>query len=98
MNAVNASSETGPGLARPGQVNRDEHMPASERQRSGPPARYTAWLLFALAALALLVTIVMTARSGPVACAGAGGLSAAGHHVQIETCAPAKNPPLLGDR
>jgi hypothetical protein len=98
MNAVNTRSEAGRRLARPGRLNRDEHMPAGERQRSGAPVRYTAWLLYALAAAALLVTIVMTARSGPAACAGPGRLSAPGHHAQIETCAPTENPPLLGGR
>jgi hypothetical protein len=98
MNAVNTSSETGRRRARLGRLHRDEHRPAGKRQRSGAPARYTAWLLGALAALALLVTIVMTARSGPAACGGAGGLGATGHHAQIETCAPTENPPLLGGR
>jgi hypothetical protein len=98
MNAVSTSSETGRRLARPGRLNRNEYTPTGERHRSGRPARYTAWLLYASAALALLVTIVMTARSGPAACAGAGRLSAAWHHAQVETCAPTENPPLLGGR
>jgi hypothetical protein len=63
MTAVNTSSETGRRRARLARLHRDEHMPAGKRQRSGPPARYTAWLLGALAALALLVTIVNGMRN-----------------------------------
>jgi hypothetical protein len=98
MNTVSTSSQTGPGFARPGRLNRDEHKAAGDHQRAGLPARYAAWLLYAFAAVALLVTIAVTARPGPVTCAGAGRISAAGHHAQIQTCAPAKNPPVLGSR
>ena len=92
MNAVN-NSEPRPAFARPGRLNRDAYEPGGEQLRSRPPARHAAWLLYALAALVLLVTTVMTLSSGPATCPGA-----AGHHAQIGTCAPAKNLPVPGGR
>jgi len=97
VNAVN-NSEPRPAFARPGRLNRDEDIPAGERLRSRPPARLAAWLLYALAALVLLVTTVMTLSSGAPTCTGAARPGATGHHAQIGTCAPAKNLPVPGAR
>ena len=77
-------------------LNRDEHMPAAERLRPGPPARHTAWLLCALATLVLLATIVMNTRPGAATCAPRP--SVAWHQARTQTCAAAENPLVPGAR
>lgn len=70
---------------------------AARGRRLGPPTRLTMWLLYALAALIFLVTIVMIVRSGAVPCTGASA-RAVRHHEQSPACAPAVRYPAPGRR
>jgi hypothetical protein len=50
------------------------------------------WLLCALAAVVLAVTIVMIVRSGPATCIGAAPVHHGQRHAQIPGCPPKTNP------
>ena len=67
-------------------------------RRFGPHTRLTVWLLYALAALAFLVTIAMIVRSGAAPCTGAASVRAAQHHTPNPACAPAVRYPVPGRR
>ena len=64
----------------------------------GPPAKLTVWLFYALAALVLVVTIVVTAQSAAAPCKGTTRGRAALHLAPIQTCAPAGRNPMPGRR
>jgi len=71
---------------------------ARRRPRPGLPTRLTLRLFYALAALVVVVTIVMTARSGAPTCTSAAPARAAQHHAQLKTCAPNVINPVPGRR
>ena len=71
---------------------------ATRRQRRTWPPMLTLWLFYALVALVLAGTIVMTAHSGTAACTGAATVRAAQLHAQTKTCAPALTNPVPGRR
>ena len=71
---------------------------ARRRPRPGLPTRPTLWLFYALAALVVVVTIAMTARSGAPTCTSAAPARAAQHHAQLKTCAPNVINPVPGRR
>src|SRR5262245_11450398 len=66
---------------------------AAQGRRLGPPNRLTVWLLYSLAALVFLVTMVMIVRSGAAPCTGAASVRAAQHHRPNPACAPAVRSP-----
>jgi hypothetical protein len=69
---------------------------ASRSGRPGPPARLTVWLLYTLAASALVVTIALIAHSGATSCTDAASASADQYHGQSLTCPPAGRNPVPG--
>ena len=71
---------------------------ADRRRRPGPLIRLALWLFCALVALVVVVTVVMTARSGAPTCTSGPPIRAAQHHAQIKTCAPAVINPVPGRR
>jgi len=64
---------------------------AARARRPGPPTRLKVWLLYALAAVVLVVTIIMIAHSGAATCTGAAPVHH-GQRAQIPSCAPKTNP------